>query len=84
MRNFSHERRIFDIGLAVWLVREALGVSQKQLAGRMDMWRSYISKVERGVATPTIEIVHRFAKAFGIPAEGLVQIAVLCGAERVT
>ena len=50
---------------AVALARAAEGISQKQLAALSGMDQSDISKIERGVANPSVETLERIAKALG-------------------
>ena len=46
--------------------RTAARVSQEALAGRASLDRTYISMLERGKRMPSIEVVHRLARALGI------------------
>jgi transcriptional regulator with XRE-family HTH domain len=43
--------------------RQAAGLSQEALAGQAGLHRTYIGLLERGLRTPTIEVVRRLAKA---------------------
>src|SRR6266403_6250025 len=45
------------------------GLSQRQLAGRMSVPRTYVSKIENDKATPTLSSLERLAKALevGVP-----------------
>jgi DNA-binding XRE family transcriptional regulator len=67
----------YDIGFAVRVVRAARGLSQRQLAARLDTPRTYVSKVECGCAVPTLESIQRLARALGLTPGELVQIAVI-------
>jgi len=44
------------------------GLSQRVLAARMDLPRTWISKLENGAQNPTILTLQRLADAFGVPA----------------
>ncbi len=44
-------------------IRRARHLSQRQLAGRMQVPRTYISKIENGKAIPTLGSLERLAKA---------------------
>lgn len=68
----------FDMGCAVKVVRQGLGMSQLQLSEKMNVPRAYVSKIENGHAIPIIISVKRFADAFGMPVSGLFQIAEGC------
>lgn len=50
---------------AVASARAAAGISQKQLAVLAGMDQSDISKIERGVANPSVTTLERIAKAMG-------------------
>jgi len=71
---------IWDFAAALRIVRLASGLSQRQLALKMGLPRTYISKLERGKARPAIRSIHRMAIALEIPAWGLIDIAEACAA----
>ena len=50
---------------AVMAARAASGLSQKQLAAITGIDQSDISKIERGVANPSVSTLERIAKALG-------------------
>jgi transcriptional regulator with XRE-family HTH domain len=56
-------------------VRRARHMSQRQLAGRMQVPRTYISKIENGKAIPTLGSLLRLAAALGVDVRQLVQDA---------
>ena len=61
------------VGRNVRKFREALKLSQEQLAFETDLHRTYISGVERGIRNPTVLVVDRLAKALKVkPHELLV------------
>lgn len=47
-------------------LRVAKGVSQEALATDADVDRAYMSRLERGLENPTVELLARVAKALGI------------------
>lgn len=53
--------------------REALNLSQEQLAERADLDRTYVSGVERGVRNLSLNSVVRIAKALKTSASGLCE-----------
>jgi len=53
------------------------GLSQRQLAGRMSVPRTYVSKIENEKATPTLSSLERLAKALEVSVPDL-----LSGGER--
>ncbi len=56
-------------------IRRARHLSQRQLAGRMQVPRTYISKIENGKAIPTLGSLARLAAALGVDVRQLVQDA---------
>src|SRR5882672_2476416 len=53
------------------------GLSQRQLAGRMSVPRTYVSKIEKAKATPTLSSLERLARALEVSVPDL-----LSGGER--
>jgi transcriptional regulator with XRE-family HTH domain len=53
-------------------IRRARHLSQRQLAGRMQVPRTYISKIENGKAIPTLGSLERLAHALGVDVSQLV------------
>ena len=58
-------------------IRLRNGLSQRQLAGRMSVPRTYVSKIENEKATPTLSSLERLAKALEVTVPDL-----LTGGER--
>ncbi len=56
-------------------IRRARHLSQRQLAGRMQVPRTYNSKIENGKAIPTLGSLERLAKALEIDVSQLVRDA---------
>lgn len=54
-------------------VRRARHMSQRQLAGRMQVPRTYISKIENGKAIPTLGSLERLAKALQVDVRQLIR-----------
>lgn len=53
-------------------LREERGWSQEEFADRAGLHRTYVSAVERGVRNPTLSVLERLAKAFGIKLSELL------------
>ncbi len=54
-------------------IRKARHLSQRQLAGRMQVPRTYISKIENGKAIPTLGSLERLANALEVDVCQLVR-----------
>ncbi len=62
----AEERDGIDVARAVREARRERSLSQRQLAGRMQVPRTYISKIENGKAVPTLSSLERLAHALEI------------------
>ncbi|MFD4654430.1 helix-turn-helix domain-containing protein [Kitasatospora sp. NPDC058444] len=56
----------FELGEAVRLRREALGMTQVQLAAAIGMRQPAVARFEAGGTMPTIVVLERFAEALGM------------------
>lgn len=63
------------IGRILRAKRESLGVSQEALAERADVDRSYVSILERGLKSPTLETLEKICKALGTLPERVIEEA---------
>jgi transcriptional regulator with XRE-family HTH domain len=54
-------------------IRKARHLSQRQLAGRMQVPRTYISKIENGKAVPTLSSLDRLARALQVDISTLLR-----------
>ncbi len=69
----SCEESGLQVSRQVREIRRARHMSQRQLAGRMQVPRTYISKIENGKATPTLGSLERLATALGVHVCQLVR-----------
>ncbi|WP_248799278.1 helix-turn-helix domain-containing protein [Pseudomonas sp. MWU13-2105] len=53
------------------ILRKKMGITLEQLAGQTGLTKSYLSKVERGVSSPSIAVALKLAKALNAQAEEL-------------
>lgn len=56
-------KKLPGVGVAIRTFRQAAGLSQDDLADRMDVSPSYISMLESGKRYPSIEMLIRIAQA---------------------
>lgn len=61
--SFSSEEDLPDVAGAIRAMRRKFGISQRELALRMRVPRTYVSKIENDKATPTIASLERLAQA---------------------
>lgn len=62
-----------QIALAIRSLRHRSGLSQRQLAGRMQVPRTYVSKIENEKATPTLSSLARLATALEVTIPDLLR-----------
>ena len=73
----SHGRGHLNLATSIRSLRLRNGLSQRQLAGRMSVPRTYVSKIENEKATPTLSSLERLARALEVTVPEL-----LSGGER--
>ena len=66
--NGSH----LQVALAIRTLRLRMGLSQRQLALRMSVPRTYVSKIENDKATPTLSSLERLARALEVAVPDLL------------
>src|SRR6202023_1177614 len=66
-----------NLASSIRAMRLRNGLSQRQLAGRMGVPRTYVSKIENEKATPTLSSLERLARALEVTVPDL-----LSGGER--
>jgi transcriptional regulator with XRE-family HTH domain len=70
----SHSLRM---GLArqIRLLREDRQLTQEKLAFHAGLHRNYVSLLERGLKSPTVDVLHRLARALAVKASTLLASA---------
>ncbi|HEY8055807.1 MAG TPA: helix-turn-helix transcriptional regulator [Terriglobales bacterium] len=66
-----------DVAGAIRHWRQRRGLSQRQLAERMHVPRTYVSKIENDKATPTLTSLERMALAMGTSVASLLAVGTL-------
>ena len=64
-----------EVATAVRDLRHVRNLSQRQLAARMNVPRTYISKIENGKAMPTLSSLERLARALQVDISALLRDA---------
>ena len=59
------------LGLKIKVARTIKGLSQEDLMGELNIDKSYLSKLERGLANPSILYVKQIAEYLDIPLKEL-------------
>ena len=57
---------------ALRLIRVFHDLKQNELADRLGMSASFVSEIEKGHKTPSIDIIEKYAKEFKIPASSIL------------
>jgi transcriptional regulator with XRE-family HTH domain len=66
---YEQARAAYEVGRMVRELREARGLSQRELAERMGTTQSVIGRLEAGGSRPTIVTLERVAHALGLRLE---------------
>src|ERR671925_1578349 len=61
-----------QVAMAIRVLRQRNGMSQRQLALRMQVPRTYVSKIENEKATPTLSSLERLARALEVTVPELL------------
>ena len=67
-----HGHSQIQVASAIRTLRQRNGMSQRQLAARMNVPRTYVSKIENEKATPTLSSMERLATALGVTVPDLL------------
>lgn len=57
---------IFELAAKLSLARDSVGITQKQLAEITGIYQADISKIERGLANPSVSTLKRLADGMGL------------------
>jgi XRE family aerobic/anaerobic benzoate catabolism transcriptional regulator len=61
-----------SLARAVRHARRSRGFTQRALAARASIGEKYLSRIERGLVTPSVLVVYQLAEALGVRLEELV------------
>lgn len=60
------------IGKALKRTRQFHRMTQTALAEQLGISKSYVSEIESGKKTPTIEVLQKYSEVFGVPASSFL------------
>jgi transcriptional regulator with XRE-family HTH domain len=63
-----------SLGLVIASLRGKVSLSQEALAEKAGVHRTYISQLERGIKSPTIDTLTRIAAALGLKVSSLIEL----------
>jgi transcriptional regulator with XRE-family HTH domain len=69
----SEKHSHLQVAAAIRMLRQKSGLSQRQLAMRMQVPRTYVSKIENEKAMPTLSSLQRLATALEVPMGDLLK-----------
>ncbi len=69
----SEKHSHLQVAASIRLLRQKSGLSQRQLAVRMQVPRTYVSKIENEKAMPTLSSLQRLATALQVPMGDLLK-----------
>lgn len=64
------------IGLKLKVIRSLRGLSQDDLVNKLDIDKSYYSKVERGLTNPTLLYMKNLAEVLDVKLEDLLNLNI--------
>ena len=63
------------LGEALRLIRVYHDLRANELADKLEISTSYLSEIERGRKTPTLDLVKRYSEEFGLPVSSIMFFA---------
>lgn len=61
------------LGLRIKQLRSEFSLTQEELAERCGLFRTYMSRIESGLANPTLTVLHTLAGGLGVDVVALLQ-----------
>lgn len=70
------------IGEAIKIIRVFNGLTQQELALKLDISHSYLSQIESGKRTPTLDTISSVSSEFRIPVSSLMFFSEQLGSDQ--
>lgn len=70
----KHKRILKDLGLNIKYHRKKSGLTQEQIAEKLDAERSYITAIENGYKSPSLYFLYELANVLDIKLNELTDI----------
>ena len=64
--DFTYEILHIRAGVNLAMARDRVGITQKELAERTNVYQGDISKIERGLSNPSVKTLQRLAEGMGM------------------
>ena len=61
-----------DSGLRIQKLRRQSGMNQEQLAGKVNISTSTLGKIERGIQSPSIDLMVELSSLFGVSLDYII------------
>lgn len=61
-------------GTAMKKIREDTGLSQEKFGFKVDLHRTFVSQVERGIKLPSLETLYSISKILGLSLSGIMRV----------
>lgn len=69
----TEQKFLTDFGKRIAAIRKQKGITQEQLADKVELHRTYIGFIEQGKRNPSVANVRKIAKALDISLKELFQ-----------
>ena len=72
----DNEEFLKKVGLKLKVIRSLRGLSQDDIVNKLDIDKSYYSKVERGLTNPTLLYMKNLAEILDVKLEDIINVNI--------
>lgn len=72
----DNEEFLKKVGLKLKVIRSLRGLSQDDIVNKLDIDKSYYSKVERGLTNPTLLYIKNLAEVLDVDLEDIINVNI--------